>query len=90
TRMKALINQEYDVIKQRLPRDEALGIFRERGESYKQRLIEEMPDEQSLGLYFHQEYVDMCRGPHVPNTRFLKHFRLTKLSGAYWRGDARN
>ncbi|WP_438454856.1 threonine--tRNA ligase [Vreelandella venusta] len=89
-RMKALINQEYDVIKQRLPRDEALGIFRERGESYKQRLIEEMPDEQSLGLYFHQEYVDMCRGPHVPNTRFLKHFRLTKLSGAYWRGDARN
>ncbi|MGV2931167.1 threonine--tRNA ligase [Vreelandella venusta] len=90
TRMKALINQEYDVIKQRLPRDEALGIFRERGESYKQQLIEEMPDEQSLGLYFHQEYVDMCRGPHVPNTRFLKHFRLTKLSGAYWRGDARN
>lgn len=89
-RMKALINQEYDVIKQRLPRDEALGIFRERGESYKQQLIEEMPDEQSLGLYFHQEYVDMCRGPHVPNTRFLKHFRLTKLSGAYWRGDARN
>lgn len=90
TRMKALINQEYDVIKQRLPRDEALGIFRERGESYKQRLIEEMPDEQSLGLYFHQEYVDMCRGPHVPNTRLLKHFRLTKLSGAYWRGDERN
>ncbi|QPI64900.1 threonine--tRNA ligase [Vreelandella venusta] len=90
TRMKVLINQEYDVVKQRLPRDEAQGIFRERGESYKQRLIEEMPDEQSLGLYFHQEYVDMCRGPHVPNTRFLKHFRLTKLSGAYWRGDARN
>ena len=90
TRMKALIAQEYDVVKQRVPRGEALGIFRERGESYKQRLIEEMPDEQSLGLYFHQEYVDMCRGPHVPNTRFLKHFRLTKLSGAYWRGDARN
>lgn len=90
TRMKALIAQEYDVVKQRVPRGEALGIFRERGESYKQRLIEEMPDEKSLGLYFHQEYVDMCRGPHVPNTRFLKHFRLTKLSGAYWRGDARN
>ncbi|AQU81301.1 MULTISPECIES: threonine--tRNA ligase [unclassified Halomonas] len=89
-RMKALIDQEYEVVKQRVPRDEALDIFRERGESYKQRLIEDMPDEQSLGLYFHQEYVDMCRGPHVPNTRFLKHFRLTKLSGAYWRGDARN
>ncbi|MFC7369303.1 threonine--tRNA ligase [Vreelandella zhaodongensis] len=90
TRMKALIAQEYDVVKRRVPRDEALRLFRERGESYKQRLIEELPDEASLGLYFHQEYVDMCRGPHVPNTRFLKHFRLTKLSGAYWRGDARN
>ncbi|WP_253449862.1 threonine--tRNA ligase [Halomonas sp. Y3] len=89
-RMKALIAQEYDVIKRRVPREEALRIFRERGESYKRRLIEEMTDEATLGLYFHQEYVDMCRGPHVPNTRFLKHFRLTKLSGAYWRGDARN
>ncbi|WP_299316932.1 threonine--tRNA ligase [uncultured Halomonas sp.] len=89
-RMKALIAEEYDVIKRRVPREEALRIFRERGESYKRRLIEEMPDEATLGLYFHQEYVDMCRGPHVPNTRFLKHFRLTKLSGAYWRGDARN
>lgn len=90
TRMKALIAQDYDVVKQRVPRGEALRLFHERGESYKQRLIEELPDEESLGLYFHQEYVDMCRGPHVPNTRFLKHFRLTKLSGAYWRGDARN
>jgi threonyl-tRNA synthetase len=89
-RMKALIAQEYDVIKRRVPREEALRIFHEGGESYKRRLIEEMPDEATLGLYFHQEYVDMCRGPHVPNTRFLKHFRLTKLSGAYWRGDARN
>ena len=89
-RMKALIAQEYDVIKRRVPREEALRIFHERGESYKRRLIEEMPDEATLGLYVHQEYVDMCRGPHVPNTRFLKHFRLTKLSGAYWRGDARN
>lgn len=90
TRMKALIAQDYDVVKRRMPRDKALRLFHERGESYKQRLIEELPDEESLGLYFHQEYVDMCRGPHVPNTRFLKHFRLTKLSGAYWRGDARN
>lgn len=89
-RMTALIAQEYDVVKRRVPREEAIRIFRERGEGYKLRLIEEMPEEATLGLYFHQEYVDMCRGPHVPNTRFLKHFRLTKLSGAYWRGDARN
>lgn len=89
-RMQALIAQDYEVIKRRVPRDEAIRVFRKCGESYKLRLIEELPDEATLGLYFHQEYVDMCRGPHVPNTRFLKHFRLTKLSGAYWRGDARN
>ena len=49
-----------------------------------------MPDEKAMGLYFHEEYVDMCRGPHVPNTRFLKAFQLTKISGAYWRGDSKN
>ena len=49
-----------------------------------------MPNETQMGLYYHQEYVDMCRGPHVPNTRFLKAFKLTKMSGAYWRGDAKN
>ncbi|MBD3894698.1 threonine--tRNA ligase [Halomonas sp. ML-15] len=90
TRMRELIAKEYDVIKRMTPRDEAIRLFRERGEDYKLRLIDELPDAAELGLYFHQEYVDMCRGPHVPNTRFLKHFRLTKLSGAYWRGDANN
>ena len=89
-RMKALINEEYDVIKKMTPRDEAINTFTERGETYKLRLIDGMPDETAMGLYHHQEYVDMCRGPHVPNTRFLKAFKLTKLSGAYWRGDAKN
>ncbi len=89
-RMKALINEEYDVIKKMTPRDEAIKTFTERGETYKLRLIDGMPDETEMGLYHHQEYVDMCRGPHVPNTRFLKAFKLTKLSGAYWRGDAKN
>lgn len=89
-RMKTLIARDYDIIKRVLPRDEVLDIFRRRGEDYKLRLIEEMPDEQQMGMYFHQEYVDMCRGPHVSNTRFLKAFKLTKLAGAYWRGDARN
>ncbi len=89
-RMKALIGKDYDVIKRVLPREEVIRIFEQRGEDYKLRLIEDMPDEQQMGLYFHEEYVDMCRGPHVPNTRFLKHFKLTRLSGAYWRGDAKN
>ena len=89
-RMVELINQDYDVIKKMTPRDEVIKIFEERGEDYKLKLINDMPGEEAFGLYHHQEYVDMCRGPHVPNTRFLKVFKLTKMSGAYWRGDAKN
>lgn len=89
-RMKKLIDQDYDVIKKMTPRDEVIKVFESRGEDYKLRLIEDMPDEKAMGLYYHQEYIDMCRGPHVPNTRFLKAFQLTKMSGAYWRGDAKN
>ena len=89
-RMQELIAQDYDVVKQVTPRAEVIEVFKARGEEYKLRLIEDMPDESALGLYYHQEYVDMCRGPHVPNTRFLKAFKLTRISGAYWRGDAKN
>jgi len=89
-RMGELIAQDYEVIKKMTPRDEVIALFQARGEDYKLRLIDDMPDEQAMGLYFHQEYVDMCRGPHVPNTRFLKAFKLTRISGAYWRGDSKN
>ncbi|HAR75685.1 MAG TPA: threonine--tRNA ligase, partial [Psychrobacter sp.] len=89
-RMMELIKQDYDVIKKITPRAEVIKIFEERGEDYKLKLINDMPSEEAFGLYHHQEYVDMCRGPHVPNTRFLKVFKLTKMSGAYWRGDAKN
>ncbi|MPW74771.1 threonine--tRNA ligase [Moraxella catarrhalis] len=89
-RMMELINQDYDVIKKMTPRDEVIKTFLERDETYKLRLVGDMPDETHMGLYHHQEYIDMCRGPHVPNTRFLKAFKLTKMSGAYWRGDAKN
>ncbi|WP_333954790.1 threonine--tRNA ligase [Psychrobacter sp. S4(2024)] len=89
-RMMELIKQDYDVIKKITPRAEVIKIFEERGEEYKLKLINDMPGEEAFGLYHHQEYVDMCRGPHVPNTRFLKVFKLTKMSGAYWRGDAKN
>ena len=89
-RMHQLIDQDYDVIKKMTPRAEVIKTFTARGETYKLRLIDDMPDETEMGLYYHQEYVDMCRGPHVPNTRFLKAFKLTKLSGAYWRGDSKN
>jgi threonyl-tRNA synthetase len=67
-----------------------IAEFTARGEEYKLRLIADMPEETQMGLYYHQDYLDMCRGPHVPNTKFLKSFKLTKISGAYWRGDAKN
>lgn len=90
-RMAELIAQDYDVIKKMTPRAEVIEVFKARGEDYKLRLIEDMGSEVShMGLYYHQEYVDMCRGPHVPNTRFLKAFKLTRVSGAYWRGDSQN
>ncbi len=90
SRMRELIAQDYDVVKKMTPRAQVIDEFTQRGEEYKLRLIEDMPSETAMGLYYHQDYLDMCRGPHVPNTRFLKHFKLTKLAGAYWRGDANN
>ena len=90
-RMRELIELDYDVVKRVTPRAEVVDVFSARGEEYKLRLIDDMPvDIKAMGLYYHQEYVDMCRGPHVPNTRFLKAFKLTRISGAYWRGDAAN
>ena len=89
-RMKSLIATNYDVIKNVLPREEVIKTFENRAEGYKLKLIEDMPDETEMALYVHEEYIDMCRGPHVPNTRFLEYMRLTKVSGAYWRGDSKN
>ena len=90
-RMRELIDTSYDVIKRMTPREEVIKVFQARGEDYKLRLIEDMgPEVTEMGLYHHEEYVDMCRGPHVPNTRFLKVFKLLRISGAYWRGDAKN
>ena len=89
-RMRELIIKDYNVIKRMTPREEVIETFKQRGEEYKLRLVDDMPDEKAMGLYHHEEYIDMCRGPHVPNTRFLRAFKLTKISGAYWRGDSRN
>ena len=90
-RMRELIDTEYDVVKRMTPREQVIETFTARGEDYKLRLVEDMgPEVTAMGLYHHQEYVDMCRGPHVPNTRFLKSFKLLRISGAYWRGDAKN
>ncbi|MES2664419.1 MAG: threonine--tRNA ligase, partial [Pseudomonadota bacterium] len=87
-RMAELIAQDYDVDVRVVTRDEARRVFKERDEPYKLEIIDSIPDGETIKLYYHQEYIDMCRGPHVPNTRFLKAFKLMKLAGAYWRGDS--
>ncbi|OHZ04560.1 threonine--tRNA ligase [Salinicola sp. MIT1003] len=87
-RMKSLIDQEYDVVREYVDQAKALSTFASREEPYKREIVEGIPEGETIRLYHHQEYIDMCRGPHVPNTRHLKAFKLTKLAGAYWRGDA--
>jgi threonyl-tRNA synthetase len=71
-------------------RDEAIGFFRQKGEEYKAQIIESIPAGEELSLYGQGEFIDLCRGPHVPNTSHLGQFKLTKLAGAYWRGDSNN
>ena len=92
TRIQELVKTDYPVIKRWASREEAIAEFNERAEPYKLEIIEQdIPDDgHAIGLYHHQEYVDMCRGPHVHNTRFLRHFKLTNVTGAYWRGNVNN
>ena len=90
SRMNELIKKDYDVIREVVSRDKAMQTFIERNEPYKQEIIGEISDNEIIKLYYHEEYTDMCRGPHVPNTRHLRHFKLTKLAGAYWRGNSDN
>lgn len=87
-RMNDLIGQEYDVVREYVDKNKAMATFVERDEPYKQEIVAGIPEDGTIRLYHHQEYTDMCRGPHVPNTRHLKHLKLMKLAGAYWRGDA--
>ncbi|RBP84399.1 threonine--tRNA ligase [Marinomonas rhizomae] len=90
-RIAELVKTDYDVVKKMTPIADARQQFVDRGETYKVALIDEMDEStKEVGLYHHEEYMDMCRGPHVPNTRVLRHFKLMKLAGAYWRGDSNN
>ena len=89
-RMGELIVEDYDVIREVVSRTQAVDTFRQRDEDYKVEIASEIPDDEIIALYHHQEYTDMCRGPHVPNTRHLRAFKLTRLAGSYWRGDASN
>ncbi len=89
-RMKELINKDYDVEVEIVSAEKAKRVFEDRGETFKLDIIKNIPKEEIIKLYKHEEYIDMCRGPHVPNTRHLRTFKLMKVAGAYWRGDSNN
>ena len=89
-RMKLLIKKEYQVIREVVDRKKAISTFKSRKEPYKLEIISDIPEKEIIALYHHEEYIDMCRGPHITNTRHLSAFKLTKIAGAYWRGDSNN
>ncbi|MCC5013462.1 MULTISPECIES: threonine--tRNA ligase [unclassified Legionella] len=89
-KMEELAKADYPITRRVLPRDEAIAYFRNIGEEYKAKIIADIPEGEALSLYKQGDFEDLCRGPHVPSTSYLKAFKLTKVAGAYWRGDARN
>ena len=90
-RMLELAKTNYDVIKTPVSWQEARDTFEKRGEPYKMAILDENIERTATpALYHHEEYIDMCRGPHVPNMRFCQYFKLMKVAGAYWRGDSKN
>lgn len=88
--MAKIVDEALPIKRGELPRAEAIALFTERGEDYKLEIIESLPDEETISIYEQGEFVDLCRGPHVPNTSYLKAFKLLTVAGAYWRGDSRN
>ena len=89
-KMGDLAKKDEKVTRRVLPRDEAVAYFKSLGEHYKAEIIESIPADQDVSLYAEGAFTDLCRGPHVPSTGKLKHFKLMKVAGAYWRGDHRN
>jgi threonyl-tRNA synthetase len=89
-RMAELAQADEKVSRRVMPRDAAVRFFRDQGEIYKAEIIASIPDKEEISLYGQGNWVDLCRGPHVPSTGKLKAFKLTKVAGAYWRGDSRN
>ena len=90
-RMHLLVKTQYDVVKKVGSWQDAYDLFKKNGEDYKLEILEkDISKDSTPALYYHQEYIDMCRGPHVPNMRFCEHFKLMRTSGAYWRGDSKN
>ncbi len=89
-RMREIVKRDYPVHRSVMARDAAVKFFRDMGEEYKAQIIESIPQGEDISLYRQGEFVDLCRGPHVPSTGKLRAFKLMKVAGAYWRGDSRN
>ncbi|HFE36900.1 MAG TPA: threonine--tRNA ligase [Gammaproteobacteria bacterium] len=89
-RMGELVKADTPIERRVMARDEAINFFTGLGEKYKAEIIASIPEDQEIGLYEQGDFIDLCRGPHVPSTGKLKAFKLMKLAGAYWRGDANN
>lgn len=89
-RMAQLAQQDIPVHREQWSRNDAVRFFREQGEHYKAEIIDSIPEAEPLSLYRQDDFIDLCRGPHVPSTGRLRIFKLMKVAGAYWRGDARN
>ncbi len=88
--MRDIASEKLPVSRRVVERDDAVSLFRDMGEEYKAEIIEDLPVDEQITLYEQGDFVDLCRGPHVPHTGFLKAFKLTKVAGAYWRGDSNN
>ncbi len=89
-KMQEIVQEDFVVERSVMPRDDAVKFFRDMGEEFKARIIGDIPAGESISLYRQGEFIDLCRGPHVPRTSKLKAFKLTKVAGAYWRGDSKN
>ena len=90
TRMGLLVKENLPIYREECSRNDAICLFKNMGEHYKAEIITSIPEDQVLSLYRQGDFVDLCRGPHVPSTGFLKVFKLMKVAGAYWRGDSKN
>tara|TARA_B100001063_G_scaffold242513_1_gene271296 strand:+ start:63 stop:1949 length:1887 start_codon:yes stop_codon:yes gene_type:complete len=89
-RMRKLAKKNYSIKREVVSKDKAISIFKDRKEPYKIELLKEITDDEIIAVYHHEEYVDMCRGPHLTNTKHIKAFKLMKTSGSYWKGNSEN
>ena len=88
--MKKLAKKNYKITREVVTKKKAQDVFKKRNEDYKLKLIDEIPSNEIIAIYHHEEYIDMCRGPHLTSTRELNYFKLMKVSGSYWKGDSKN